>query len=110
MDGGFSHYEHRLHGGRRGDMDVTPRRPFDRRAERFVDRKAKKRTQTLADILMSLEPGDRQKVSVPIVVRPPLIAQSLMGRHGPPARSSTGPTGVADTAVGSASMFHGTTV
>ena len=52
----------------------------------------------------------RHTVKTPLEVRPPLIACSRIGRHGTPAWSATGPTGVADTAVGSASMFCGSIV
>lgn len=61
--------------------------------------------------LTSLEPAAWQKVSVPMVVRPFLLAASWIGRHvlpsGPLVR---GPAGDAETVVGSASMFSGTTV
>ena len=62
-------------------------------------------------IFRSLEPAPWQNVSVPMVVRPFLVAASRIGRQvapsGPLAR---GPAGVAETVVGSASMFSGTTV
>jgi hypothetical protein len=49
--------------------------------------------------LRSLEPGARQKVSVPLVVLPCLVAESSIGRQTlPSARLSLGPAGLAVTA------------
>lgn len=68
-------------------------------------------TYIVVATLTSFEPAAWQKVNVPMVVRPFLLAASWIGRHvlpsGPLAR---GPAGDAETVVGSASMFSGTTV
>jgi hypothetical protein len=67
--------------------------------------------QLLVDTLRSLEPGTWQKVNVPMVVRPFLLAASWIGRQLLPSGLFVrGPAGVAETVVGSASMFSGTTV
>ena len=62
-------------------------------------------------IFRSLEPAPWQNVSVPMVVRPFLVAASRIGRQvAPSGPRAEGPAGVAETVVGSASMFSGTTV